>query len=598
MTGRSPIPSALGKLAKTEAQMSSRLQFILIGGLGGFAFWGLFDRFEVLEAWRLAVPALVCAGTFFFATLAMAADLGLRRAVLSGALIAAAAGALVALKGLGFETGAQMLSTGHLGGAMVVLAVMPVPFAIAWGLGGRAGLTDYRVLFTESWNIVVRYVSAALFVGTALLVLWLLGALLQLVGVTVLHDVLSDDLGLWLISGAVLGLALSVVTELSDTVSPYLLLRLLRLLTPLVLAVVVVFVVALPLRGLGVLFGELSAATALLATAIAAIGLISIVADEDDIEAAQGLILTVAARGLMALVPVLAGLAIWALALRIGQYGWTPERVAAAALAGVVAGYGLGYLGALCLGRRWRAPLRRTNVVMAGGILVLAVLWLSPLISPEAIAVRSQLARFEAGRVTVAQLPLWEMAHDWGRAGQRGLERLQARAEDDAALAARLQSLATAEGRWQFDHAAEAGGAALDRLHAAVTLWPAGSVWPEGLAETLARDLRAPDLGGCAAAQGGGTGRCALVLADLLPQNPGPEAVFLNENEYFRNEGVQVLRRLDRGEWVLGGRIVLGGEENVSIAEMIAALRAGGAEIAPVTLQMLQLGRWQIGMTP
>ncbi|WP_444870323.1 DUF4153 domain-containing protein [Rhodobacter capsulatus] len=251
-----------------------------------------------------------------------------------------------------------------------------------------------------------------------------------------------------------------------------------------------------------------------MATAIAAIGLISIVADEDDVEAAQGLILTLSARGLMALVPVLAGLAIWALALRIGQYGWTPERVAASALAVVVAGYGLGYLAALGLGGRWRAALRRVNVAMALAILALAVLWLSPGLSPEAIAVRSQLARFEAGRATVAQLPLWEMKHDWGLAGQRGLERLGAR--DEAALAERLQQLATAEGRWQFEHAAETGAPALDRLRAAVTLWPAGAAWPEGLAETLAGDLRAPDLGGCAAAAGGGSGRCALVLADLF----------------------------------------------------------------------------------
>ncbi|WP_444430496.1 hypothetical protein ACTTAM_04815 [Rhodobacter capsulatus] len=84
----------------------------------------------------------------------------------------------------------------------------------------------------------------------------------------------------------------------------------------------------------------------------------------------------------------------------------------------------------------------------------------------------------------MAQLPLWEMKHDWGLAGQRGLERLGAR--DEAALAERLQQLATAEGRWQFEHAAETGAPALDRLRAAVTLWPAGAAWPEGLAETLA----------------------------------------------------------------------------------------------------------------
>ena len=145
-----------------------------------------------------------------------------------------------------------------------------------------------------------------------------------------------------------------------------------------------------------------------------------------------------------------------------------------------------------------------------------------------------------------------------------------------------------------------------DRLRAAVPLWPAGAAWPAGLAERLAGDLRSPDLGGCDVAAGGGTGRCALVLADLLPQTPGPEAVFLNAAEFFRADGVQVLRRLDSGDWVRGGQILLGDtevpseadKESLTVTEMIASLRAGGVKTAPVTLQVLRLGRWQIGMTP
>ncbi|WP_444454777.1 DUF4153 domain-containing protein [Rhodobacter capsulatus] len=578
--------------------MSSRLQLILIGFLGGFAFWGLFDQFTMLDTWRAALPMLVLAGSFFFGALAMAPDLGIRRAVGYAAVIAVTTAVLVALKGLDFATGRDMLATDHLVLAMAVLAVMPVPFAVAFGLGGRAGLTDYRVLFTESWNIVVRYVSAWLFVGTAVLVLWLLGALLQLVGVTVLHELLSDDLGMWLIVGATLGLGFSVVTELSDTVSPYLLLRLLRLLTPVVLGVVVVFVAALPLRGLGALFGELSAASALLATAIASVALISIVADEDDVEAAQGLILTASARGLMALVPVLAGLAIWALALRVGQYGWTPERVAAAALAGITAGYGLGYLGALSMGRRWREKLRQANVAMAMAILALSGLWLTPLVSPEAIAVRSQIARFEAGKATVAQLPLWEMGHDWGAAGQRGLIRLRALAQSDAALAARLDRVAAATSAWQVDDVANGGPEMLAMLRSVVTLVPEGSVWPDGLAEALGAQMQPRGIARCGGNQGGQPDSCALVLADLRPESPGPEAVFLNANDYYGADGVMVFRKSEAGGWIKGERLLISADGPVAISEMIAALRAGPPVTAPVTLQTLKIGRWQIGILP
>ena len=582
--------------------MSSRLQFILIGLLGGAAFWGLFDQFQLLETWRAAVPALVLAGAFFFGALAMAADLGIGRGLRFALPMAAVVAALAALKGLAFGSGQEMLDTGHVGGALVALATLPVPFAVALGLGGRAGLTDYRVLFTESWNIVVRYVSAGLFVGVALLVLWLLGALLELVGVTVLREVLRDDLGLWLMSGATFGLGLSVVTELSDTVSPYLLLRLLRLLTPLVLAVVVIFVGALPLRGLGALFGEISAASALLSTAIAAVALISIVADEDDVEAAQGLILTASARGLMALVPVLAGLAIWALALRVGQYGWTPGRVAAAALASMVAGYGLGYLAALSTGRRWREKLRQTNVTMAFAIIVVAALWLTPLVSPEAISVRSQVARLVTGQTTVAQLPLWEMKHDWGKAGLLGLEQLRARA--DGALVARLDWLDTSDSRWVFEQGVpDTTARGLDRLREAVTLMPAGTVWPDGLAETLAGELHAAGIADCARPRPVGRPGCVMVLADLVPQLPGAEAVFLTV--YRSYPPAQVYQGLSGGGWAAGRPILLrgagvpGAEAAQPTGEsLIAALGQGPLEIAPVALNALQLGPWQVTLKP
>ncbi|WP_223632568.1 DUF4153 domain-containing protein [Rhodobacter sp. TJ_12] len=590
--------------------MTQRLTFILIGLLGGLAFWGLFDAPLAFQGSWAFLPTVVVAASFFFGAFAMLADLGTRRALAFAAAIAVPVGGLALLEGLSFTDADQMFSSGHALVALTVVASLPVPFAMAVGLEGRKGLTDYRVLFIESWNIVVRYLAAWVFVGVVCVVLWLMGALLDLVGVHLLSDLLRADLALWLIVGATLGLGFSVVAEMPDMVSPYLLLRLLRLLTPLVLVVVVIFVVALPLRGLGHLFGDLSAASALLATALAAIGLVSVVVDQDEIEETHAPILAWSARGLALALPVLAGLAIWALALRVRQYGWTPDRVAAFALAGIVAGYGLGYLGALLSGRRWMEKLRQANVAMAFVMIGLAGLWLTPLISPEALAARAQLARFDKDRATVAQLPVWEMAHDWGRPGAAALAELRLRAETAPLLARRLAQLDAAPNRWSFGRTLpplEPEGLALP---AGLAIWPDGAELPQGLEAAFLSALTARERAECdvppeasppeaGRAEAGppepGAPPCALVLADLTPARPGPEAVFLRAREW----GEPRIFLRGPNEWETGLRpLILGADRVPQGADLIAGLLAGSMAPVPVDLQALQAGDWQITVLP
>ena len=568
--------------------MTQRLQFILIGLLGGLAFWGLFDAGAVLrETWAF-VPMLVLAAAFFFAALAMLGELGLRKGLALAGAIAAVAAGLAALKGLAFASGGQMLETGHVVVALVAVATIPVPFAVAFGLEGRAGLRDYRVLFIESWNIVVRYLAAWLFVGVVLLVLWLMGALLDLVGVTVLSALMRDDLALWLIAGGTLGLGFSVVTEMPDMVSPYLLLRLMRLLAPPVAVVELIFVAALPVRGLGHLFGDLSAATALLATALASVLLVSIVVDQDEVEAAHGRVLAWSARGLMGLLPVLAGLAAWALALRVGQYGWTPDRVAAVALAAVVAGYALGYAWALT-GRRWMARVRQANIGMAVFLIGLAGLWLTPALSPEGIAARSQLARFAAGQATVDQLALWQMQHDWGLAGERAIARLRGLAQADPALAARLDRLATAQGPWEM--AGPVAAEAAD-LASGLAVLPEGAALPEGLAGAIALGLTPREVEACAAQERVKPVPCLVVLADLSPVWSGPEAVFLHPAQRV------AVFALENAAWRRAEALTFGAGPEPLGVNLIGALLAGPVTTEPVDLRALQAGDWRITVTP
>lgn len=579
--------------------ISQRLGFILLGALGGLAAWVLTELAgeHLLGLWggRPLLGLGVFALIFFGAGLAILGELGPRRAVISAAALAAPVALLALWKSLGFASAGQMLDTGHLMTALAVLGTIPVPFLVALKLEGRPGWCDYRVLFLESWNIVVRYAAAALFVAVVWGVLGLSAALLKLVGLREFADLLGEPVAVWLISGVALGLGLSVVTEMSDMVSPYLLLRLMRLLLPVLLGVVLVFVAALPLRGLTHLFGSLSAAGILSAVAVAAISLVAIAVDQDDHEAVHAPVLRWSARGLALGLPVLGGLAAWAVALRVGDYGWTPARVTAAAGVAVILGYALIYAGAVLTGRAWMRWLRRGNIVMALAVSGLALLWLSPVISPEALAVRSQIARYESGAADLRALPLWEMQAEWGIAGQRGLARLAARAAEPGqeALAERLALLERDDARWALqrdDAGAQAEEAALS---AVLRVLPEGAALPEGLAGAILQANAASFTKDCAEPRADGLPDCLLVLTDFVPADPATDAVLLRPGA----RRVTLLSG-EGGHWRIAapsGPELAPGE---TLDGMIAALIAGQGRLVPSGQMALEADGKVIGRSP
>jgi hypothetical protein len=95
------------------------------------------------------------------------------------------------------------------------------------------------------------------------------------------------------------------------------------------------------------------------------------------------------------------------------------------------------YGGAVALRHNWAQRIRSANIGLALVTLGLIVVWLSPLLVPERIAVRDQLARYEAGTLTATDLPLQEMAQRWGVAGSGALEMLR----EDPELMARIDEL-------------------------------------------------------------------------------------------------------------------------------------------------------------
>lgn len=444
--------------ASHEMQVARhRLVLVCLGGIAGLALWALAENWDNPA---MSPPLYLALFTFVASysgvALALAGPVSVARALRGALLIALPVVALVSLAALRHQEATDLLDEPVMLSVIAVLVLSATPFLLVW-LQVPGEWRSYSALFDAAWTMTVRYGVAYIFVGVFWLVVFLSNTLLQLVGVEVIERFIQTDWAPLTLSGAVLGLGLAVVYELRETISPFLILRLLRLLVPVVLAVLVVFLGAVPFRGLSDLFGEFSAAATLMGAAIVAISLISTALDRDDTRAVYTRGIRIATRMLALLLPLLALLAVWAVALRVRQYGWTPDRVLAASTAAFVLAYGLGYAVSVLRGHGWAARVRDVNVVMALAIIMAAALWLTPVLNPFRISANSQVARFETGQAGLDQLPLWSLQHEWGKAGHRALDRLvglTGRADRDELLT-RIETVRHQPNRYQYDQAIE-----------------------------------------------------------------------------------------------------------------------------------------------
>ncbi len=524
-------------------QIAARVQLALAGAAGGAAVWAIIEAVE--RDWIGHYPALALFGlvlTGFGALLAMAGPLGLMRSAPRAAGLGLVIAGLIGLTSLRYATVDELLNGIIPVLALMTVASLPVPFLIA---AARGNWRDYPALFLEAWSIVLRGAAAGAFTGLVWLVIYLSDEVLGIVGIDVIGRLLQYELVALMLTGAVFGLGMAVIHDLADLLSPYVVLRMFRLFLPVVLAVMAVFLLALPFRGLDGLVSGLSPTGLLLTMVAGGIALVSIAIDQTDAEATQSALLRRCAQGMALVLPVVAGLAMYAIWIRVGDHGWSPERLFIVLVAGIGLAYGLLYAGSVLRGGAWMERIRQGNIRMALAIIALAALWLTPVLNAERISAQSQLARFDAGTTKLEALDLSAL-RSWGKPGAEVMALLEARAKEPG-----QEALATVL-------AGQSGGPVLDRaalVAAVVAAMPVQPATATGTRDTLldaVDDYLLQDwVQVCERALETGKPGCLMVVADLLPNRPGEEAMlFLQRSAdytevsglYLDDAGVPVLR--------------------------------------------------------
>lgn len=572
-------------------------QRVMMAGLGALSGICLYLLFELLDADalpdRAALALVVFATVFVTALLSLAGPLGLRRAAFGAAELGVMVAGLVSLAGLRFARVDELANGPFHVAAALAICIIALPFLIA---RDGAGWRNYPVLFDAAWGILVRTVAAMVFTGIVWGVIFLSDQLLLIVGLTVISDLLEQALAPWLITGISYGLGLAVAHELRAYVSAHLILRLLRLLVPVVLVVTVVFIVALPVQGLSAVFDTLSAGATMLAMVGAGVTLVSVTIDRVDAEATGSVWLAHATRALAVILLIPAALAVYAVWLRVGQYGWTPARLFAALTAGIGLIYALGYAGAALRGQGWMGRVRQVNIGMAGLTALVAALWLTPALNAERMSANSQTARFAAGTLTVAQITPWDYRR-WGKPGADLLAAMQAKAGEPGheGLAELLSQDGTAV---QIE---QVRADMLAALKAEMPLQPAtatATALRDAILAAQADYDLATWLASCRRTMPNGARGCVMVVADMLPDIAGDEAILLQylEGSYGNYQGFHFQ------DGTLLWRNVTSTDLGVDITgnpgDLIAGLQGGAPKVAPVAMNQITTGRFGLMFSP
>ena len=391
----------------------------------------------------------------------------------------------------------------------------------------------YPRLHGHAWTDAVIGAASLAFVGVTFLLAWLIAGLFDLIGIDIVKELLREEWFGWMLAGFAFGGAVGLLRERDQLAATLqrLAMVVLGVLAPVLAAALAAFLLSVPFTGLSKLWDSAVPATPLMLVAGAgAVLLANAVIGNGADDRVTNRVLRGAAMVLVLAVLPLAVIAAVSLGQRVGQYGWTPERIWGAVAVGIALAYGASGWWAVARDRaRFDDELRSLQTRLAIGLCGMALLLALPIVDFGAISAKSQMARLAAGQALADEFDWQAMAFDFGPAGRRRLADIAARGP----VAQRLLAAAALASKDRYavetDIAARRSEEGLGRM---LRIVPDGGVLAGDLRQAVARTRFCR------------VERCVVVLA-------GPDRVIL-AGALMKKEAIETLTlvRGKDGQWV------------------------------------------------
>lgn len=399
---------------------------------------------------------------------------------------------------------------------------------------------SYSGLFEDAWRNLLLLANCFVFSGIfwALLGLW--AGLFEVLKIKFFSDLFTTRYFVYLATAMSVSVAVSLEDKEASalvTIRRYLLAVQARLL-PLAAFIVLLFLATLPFSGLQRLWDTGSATALMLGLQYAVIILTNAVWQDGKQPLPFSSLTRSFIRIALIALPVLALLCVWALNLRIGQYGWTIDRVWAAILVAFISLYAAAYCVA-AVRSGWLQSLGRLNTAIA--LLVIATLLAvhTPLLDPQRISASSQVSRLLTGKVAASDFDYEYLRFNLGRAGVTALRELekiehQAEAETIRSKATAALNMQSQSGMQAWQHVPSQ-----QEITARINLYPKGSAIDLAFVEAVHQRMQDGNYDYYSRALREGKEPVAVLAVDLN-KDAAPEYIVLKQPfAVFSKQGQQ-----------------------------------------------------------
>ncbi|HEY1125109.1 MAG TPA: DUF4153 domain-containing protein [Sphingobium sp.] len=410
----------------------------------------------------------------------------------------------------------------------------------SWSWAGIKGWKRQALVYSDVhemvWTDTLLGGLSGIFTGITIAIAFLLAEMFHLVKIDLLRDVLRKEWVMALLVGAAYGGGMGLLRDRAVIIS--LLQRVamivLRVLAPILAVGLVAFLAVLPFTGLAPLWATGETTPIMLGAGLAALFLVNAVIGDKAEDAALSRPLRWGAMALaLALLPLVV-ISAWSTGLRIGQYGFSPDRLWALTFIILATVTAVAYAVAILRRGDWVARLYRSNMHLAfilGGV---ALVLSTSIIGFDRIATADQIARLNSGKIKPADFDYRGLWFDFGPPGKLAIKRLAKEAKD-ATVREFAQGVQKAHYRFEDvpSDVARRSGDALDKR---LTILPEKVALEPKLRERLTEGDACQEQGACTLRYVPGEDFAVVI------REPDPKCAFCEPS-------VSLLQRGPKGNW-------------------------------------------------
>jgi len=309
--------------------------------------------------------------------------------------------------------------------ALIQITVICTAFFQSWR--SEKPRYKYTDLFENAWNNHFYYIFSGLLTGAFLLILALGTNLFDTIGLKVSRIIWSQEVTPAIV-GALLGAGVGISREYDQLIFKFrsIFFALFRILAYLTAAIVIIFSFVLPFY-IDTLFADKNTSVILLSIVAVSIALLNALEDKDSVKLPHwaNKIFTLQ----IILLPILTSVSIYAISLRIDQYGLTPSRIIALWASLLIGLHAFGYLFELIRNTilskgSWSLGFASVNPPLAIVWVISLILLASPLLDPMKLSVNNQLSRLKNDKVAIDDFDFYSFKYRLGNPGKEAIKEI------------------------------------------------------------------------------------------------------------------------------------------------------------------------------